>query len=515
MSEPTDVQNRDRPAPDRPSRLPWIVAILASLIALGSIGTLWYKHEDGSPRRWLQLDPAEPDAAFNDLLTPRPIIKPIPAAPPRWGEPHVSVYTFASVKQPPVTLRDLADNGQAHAIDFLAKNTKDEPHTWSQLQEALTNAQSAAAAAKDPFKFERVLVSTVTKGALWSPGDRMVWTRVFVQPINFEFGDYSIDATQNEMDKIANIEATHSRKLALDLSAGVPGAEGSKVDLSPSDETTAKTTQDIDSQYEKLGIDIQRGFLRIIRESGHQGDVAGNALVPLSLITDPATIHKTFPNDANEYTTGGDVALLVTETHLTDNGGRDLDEDTAAITALPQALLPHCPLLARVWMLYEERHIKDRGEFYDEAHQEVELLRKAEMPKDIEIVPADDVSPAVWRLKLLPGAPDQSRTPNANSRTAMQGEMLQGHADEQSPLRDIVFTDYGQASAMAHWIRYHYKEKIGSLSLNYNAGESLFPFKGPQLGSACQPESNVAVEAGVYRARAITEPMAQETPKSK
>ncbi|HEY2616733.1 MAG TPA: hypothetical protein VGI78_05290 [Acetobacteraceae bacterium] len=115
------------------------------------------------------------------------------------------------------------------------------------------NANSAAVAEKDPFKLERVLVSTVTRGAAWEPGDRMVSARIFVQPINFEFGDYAVGATQNATDKIASIEVSRSHKISADLSLAIPGVEGSKADFAPSNERSVKTTKDISSQYEKLG----------------------------------------------------------------------------------------------------------------------------------------------------------------------------------------------------------------------------------------------------------------------
>ena len=57
-----------------------------------------------------------------------------------------------------------------------------------------------------PFRFDRVLVATVAKGAKWDLGDRMIWTRVFVQPINFSFAGYSVAATDNETVKLTSVE---------------------------------------------------------------------------------------------------------------------------------------------------------------------------------------------------------------------------------------------------------------------------------------------------------------------
>ena len=57
-------------------------------------------------------------------------------------------------------------------------------------------------------------MATVAKGLEWNPGDRMIWTRIFVQPINFAFAGYTVAATDNETVKIASLEATSSRKFS-------------------------------------------------------------------------------------------------------------------------------------------------------------------------------------------------------------------------------------------------------------------------------------------------------------
>jgi hypothetical protein len=484
--------------------LPWLLFFVALVAAVTAGAAWWNDRKDQGLKRWSKVVSPEPDETFKSLTHLAPVNQPIRLEAADWAQRHVSVYSSPAIKEPPATLRDLADSGQAHAIDFLARNTKGEPHTWADLQEALTNANAAAAAGRDPFKFERVLVSTVTKGADWEPGDRMIWTRVFVQPINFEFGDYSVAATQNATDKIASIEATRSRKISADLALTIPGAEGAKANFAPSDERTTKTTSDINSQYEKLGVDIWREFLRIIRESNPGGDVLGNTLVPVTIVTDPATIQKTFPEDTTKEATSDDLVLLVTGTHLTD-GTTDLEEKDATISVLPQAVLPHCPLIARVWMLYEQRHIARFGEFYEEGKQEIELLRKADGQRDIEIVPADDVAPAVWHIQILPPPPNKSltdTTPVSGATVDVQADtMLKGRAGPDAPYRDMVFTDYGQASAFAHWARYKYNSKIGSLSLNYPPGPraSLVPFK--TTGIACGPQDKARRTEATYQAK--------------
>lgn len=83
-------------------------------------------------------------------------------------------------------------------------------------------------------------------------------------------------------------------------------------------------------------------------------------------------------------------------------------KDKPSIDVLPQAPVPHCPLKARVWMLYEQRHIEAGRQFYDESRQRVRFVRDADKKADVEIASADEVSPAVWTLKICHGQCDRS-----------------------------------------------------------------------------------------------------------
>ncbi len=128
-----------------------------------------------------------------------------------------------------------------------------------------------------------------------------------------------------------------------------------------------KSAEDINAQFEKLGIDIMPNFLRVIRESETGGDVRGNTLVSLSVVTDPSTILNQVPEVAKEdrkKPLGADVVLLVVDTNL-DDGPSRTNNEPESITVLPQVPLPHCPLLARVWMFYQKREIARGRESYE------------------------------------------------------------------------------------------------------------------------------------------------------
>jgi hypothetical protein len=208
---------------------PWI---LLCCVVSGVVGTVaWWKvRDDHEGRRWKDLVKAKPNPAFDNLLQGQTDPGPIPLGPIDWGKPHVAVYSVPGPRPPREhpTLRDLSDSGQAHAIDFLSKNPKSEAKSWAELQSTLTGTSDADAEGHDPFRFDRVLVATVAKGANWDPGDRMVWTRVLVQPINFAFAGYKVAETENETLKVTSVEDTKTRKFSANLGLTIPGLEGPK-----------------------------------------------------------------------------------------------------------------------------------------------------------------------------------------------------------------------------------------------------------------------------------------------
>lgn len=498
----------------RPVRLaqpaaPWFrgwglvgVACFVALTATGLLGVieLWrsFSHGDPALLRWSKVDESWSDC-YRDLVTLKPpksdcvhsgseSIEPPPFA---WVRPHVAVYSAVAPPHPPPTLRDLSDQGQAQAIGFLEKDAGLKGRAWADLHDAL-NDTAIGVGERDPFRFDRVLVANVAKGLDWTPGDRMVWTRVLIQPINFRLAGYSVAATDNETQKVTSIESTNSRKFSTDISATIPGMEGPKVSLDPSVEHTVRTNTDVNAQYEKLGVDIMPGFLRIMRESETGGDAVGNTKVSLTAVTDPVMIQKRYPDDTSSRQIAEDpIVLLVTATNFDGDGGVSGEGATGgkkpAITVLPQVPVPHCALRARVWMLYEQRHILSGGESYAEGKQTVTLAHDAEDKQDVDIISADEVSPAVWSLRVC-------TDPKCVEGLPLRATVLPGARSSQSapPWRKVVFTDYAVAIRLAHWLRTHQTSSPpnSSYKFDYPGGDdrtyaSLVPFK--VSGDDCRP----------------------------
>ncbi len=170
---------------------------------------------DHGRNRWHSLKASTQSECYLHLWDPLPrpyaeCVHPtdasIPRMPTKWNAPHLSVYSVAPTPRALPTLRDLGDRGQEEAIRFLENNAALKTKAWIDLQDALNYSATSDTGEKDPFRFDRVLVATVAKGLDWNPGDRMMWTRIFVQPINFAFAGYSVAATDSETVKIASLE---------------------------------------------------------------------------------------------------------------------------------------------------------------------------------------------------------------------------------------------------------------------------------------------------------------------
>ena len=437
-----------------------------------------------------------------------------------WAYPSVSVYSipYTPPAPAPLTLKDLSDNGQAHAIDYIFKAVdgtgkveKEKNPNAVDAQGALQNFITAISAQSndarvDPYRANRVLIASVAKGLDALPGDRLVWTRIFIKPINFKFAGYSVVASDNRTIKIATVENTTENKLSIKATPpSVGGASSGVPETSSETDKSQKTTVDVNESYENLGVDIQPGFMRIIRESAKDGDVVGNTTVQLSMVTDPTQIwcrhldtdvgkaqataasqqqaassdakasppcgppkDHAKPIGSNGQPLDDQFSLLISSVRPDDN------EDQLRPRVLPQLVLPHCPLTAAVWMLYETRVITQYRDHIIEGNQDVQLRRNGYDAGIVEIVPADDISPAVWTIKVTKGGdPLNDQSPD------LAGMVTNGSA------RRLVFTDYLTASQLAHWLKVKLAKPqmadtdptSDNMTFLVRAGPTLTPYK--------------------------------------
>jgi hypothetical protein len=323
-----------------------------------------------------------------------------------------------------------------------------------------------------------------------------------VEPINFKFAGYTIATTENKSIKLASIENSTSAKLSIKDGADTDMPGLGKPEVGQEVEKTQKASSDVNEQYENLGVDIQPSFLRIIRESARGGDVAGNTTIQLSMLTDPSIIWCEHANEercpSKVLPTANyddeNLELVVSSAHLADG------EPDPRIDVLPQSVLPHCSLKANVSMLYELRKIKNGGRNSLEGLQEVELRQDESSARTVDIVPADDVAPAVWSIKVTDA---RAKQPVIDNEPDLFAQIDKGSA------RKLVFTDYLTASELAHWLKAQMaagtraEPRLNKMTFRVNGlsaakphpergdttGKTLTPFK--HVRDDCEPHPNM------------------------
>ncbi len=128
------------------------------------------------------------------------------------------------------------------------------------------------------------------------------------------------------------------------------------------------------------------------------------------------------------------------------------------------------------------------------SKQRVILTHDAEDKQDVDIVSADEVSPAVWSLKLC----ENPQCSGAQDHD-LQAMPEPPGSDPQSSWRKLVFTDYGVAIRLAHWLRTNPNSTPANTPYKFNfprdAGRtyvSLVPVKATRDECKADPPEEVS-----------------------
>lgn len=392
-----------------------------------------------------------------------------------WSKPAVSMYSFAT---PAPTagatgLKDLSDRGQAALIAAMtAAGAKPEDIRDALAKPLKAKAETGEDHVTSEGSYKRTLVANITKGWNARPGDRLVWTWIHVQPLNFVFDGYSVIATDNQLLNIeqitnattagvsGNLGKTGS-ETAVTNTAGSPVSKaltevaGSSAGISGSLSNTYTTTAAINQQYTKLGADILPTELRILRESERNLDAAGNTLIALTMRLDTSRWN------------GVDLERVqrVTKLDVVKADGSFASPAEVVFEVVSHKAPPRCPLLAKVRLYYELRAPKD-GRAYVEGQHVARYTKDSYDAGEVVIMPADEVRNPSWRV--YPAA----------SKYALQVSGLLGY---DTPLD---FASFEQAHNFAVWLGQHSKYLAGRMDANIGkAGFSLNSGTGTPLSS--------------------------------
>lgn len=446
-------------------------ASMASVIALGGCA---------HPENYRWSDLASPK--FTGTPTP-----PVGSVFTTWDSPAVSVYSFVtpSPSAPNTGLRDLSDRGQAALIMAMTRAGADP----GSIRESLLQAPRAKVDATEDAvttegTYKRTLVANVTKGWNAVPGERLVWTWIDVQPLNFTFDGYTIVATDNQLLNIEQI--TNATAASVNAALGKTGSDTSVTNTAGSPITkvltdvagstagvggtlsnTYTTTASINQQYVKLGADIVPDELRIFRESERNLDVAGNTLIALTMKLDPS-----------RWTTGGVDALRVAKQDMAKPDGSLNDPSEVTFDVMQNKAPPRCALQAIVTLHYQARR-PTNGRSYVEGEQTVAYRRSSTQPIVVDIIPADDIRKRTWRVyaKAAPEIPLHATGPFENDLP-------------------LEFTSYEQARNFVIWL-----SRMGSKVLGKS--EPAIGKTGLRLSSGITDQ---ALFTGDYFAKNVEDP---------
>lgn len=370
-----------------------------------------------------------------------------------WATPAVTVYSFPTA--PSATgdagLRDLSDRGQAAFIEAMTKKGAKPDDIRDMLAKPIkAKAAQPEAPATVEGSYKRTLVANVTKGWSAKPGDRLVWTWIYMEPINFVFDGYTVVATDTQVLNIEQVTNATTASLSAQLGRTNSDTTGSTTTGSPTSNTLSRvlggsaglngsltntytTTATINQQYVKLGADIMPDGLRIYRESERNLDVAGNTIIALTVRVDPNKLR-----DAGFAST-----MRVTALEVLDEQRAFRKAGAVKFEASLNETPPRCDLQANVTLFYQIRRVRD-GRSYLEGEQDVDYITDQSAALPVTIVPAGELTKPTWNV-----FPQDQRASPIRVKDAFGRKW------------PLAFTSYEQASALAAWMNANPKLIVG------------------------------------------------------
>lgn len=371
------------------------------------------------------------------------------------GKPSVRVYSIPSVAPSAgkTRLRDLSEAGQAAFIDAMAKAKGDAER--DALRRALSvplEGRDAPETAVDRTQLRRTLIVSINKGWGMLPGDRLMRTVVRIRPHQepgkagaFEFAGYTIAATDNETQDIAQLETNSQASLSATLAPKIGGFGDNNVQAGVS--RSHKTSADIQQEYTKLNIDIIPQELVITRESERGHDVVGNTFVELTL----APISPIAQNTA-----------FIADAMTLSEGGKPLSASRASIDVKPVSYLPACPLLVDVDMKYLIRRVAAGREYYTEGKQTVGLVRGALDAATFQLVRPQEAQAPLFQI--------------VSTGAGEGGAVFVTTADRAH--KRLLFDNFEDARRLADWIGRGGGGRIAKSGLELRLGSAPLPRGG-------------------------------------
>ncbi|HYE27535.1 MAG TPA: hypothetical protein VEA61_04800 [Allosphingosinicella sp.] len=346
----------------------------------------------------------------------------------RRGEPVLAVTSLAADPASSTGFKDLAErSGAAYAAALAAKTG-----TAAEYRAALAEPIKGAGRSNiDRTALPRVIALDVSPGG-YSAGDRLVWTRVTLLPIDFRFSDFALAKTEYQTIDLETITSTSKETASLTISPTI----GSPVEAAEAVLSAERSDQTVYGNRERIrdlsvGFDPQR--IVVTRDGGPGIDLAGITLLKVS--ARPVSKAES------------DIATLVSAYKIVDDNGADLQPSAASMSLSLDRVWRPRPLFVCGRLDYVRREVLNGAEFYDEGHHRVQE-REGQTIGVYQLAPEADVETAQYLI--------------VDSETGSAVEI----DAPASGTRTFAFSNLGEATAFSRWLSRTGADKVGSQTLS-------------------------------------------------
>jgi hypothetical protein len=344
------------------------------------------------------------------------------------AEPVLAVTSLAADPASSTGFKDLAERSGAAYAAALATKTGTAAEYRAALAEPIKGGGRSNI---DRTALPRVIALDVSPGG-YSAGDRLVWTRVTLLPIDFRFSDFALAKTDYQTIDLETITSTSKESASLTISPKI----GSPVEAAEAVLSAERSDQTVYANRERIR-DLSVGFdphrIVVTRDGGPGTDLAGITLLKVS--ARPETKKES------------DIATLVSAYKVVDDTGTDLAPAAASMALSLDRIWRPRPLFVCARLDYVRREVLKGAEFYDEGHHRVQE-KEGHSIGLYQLAPEADLETAQYLI--------------VDSGTGSAVEIDAAATGS----RPFAFSNLGEATAFSRWLSRTGAGSVGSQILN-------------------------------------------------
>jgi hypothetical protein len=332
------------------------------------------------------------------------------------GAPRLWVAATPAEASGGIKPKDLADHAGAAYFEQLGKLTQTSGDFIKLAGKPIGEQNKKI----NTTSIDRILIIAVSRPD-FSPGDRLIRTKVTLKPQNFKFSNYTVAATAYSTINIDNISHTKTNSVGGEFDPTFTGKITGSGKLTASSSDSVTNTAQISQQIEQLTVSVEDDNLIIYREGERGLDLTGTTLIKLSLsVKDPNA------GTSIEYTV--DSATLYKD-------DKALDPAVATLTLAETVVAKPVDYQVKASLEYVERHVVAGAQTYTESDDTIKFISGTTPAKEssFTVLNMSEMVIPRWVIRAGKGGP-------ALNIDASVGD------------REAVFTNYESAQMFAHWL---------------------------------------------------------------